>query len=88
MSGWHREHPELVGTEADPWMIHDSYRKASALPDTPPPSPGQIAAWEEATAGQCTDEDCREIQPLGPDDEEGIECRQVLCHGRVERREP
>jgi hypothetical protein len=28
VSAWHREHPELVGTDADPWMIHESYRKA------------------------------------------------------------
>jgi hypothetical protein len=26
MSEWHRENPELMGTEADPWMIHESYR--------------------------------------------------------------
>lgn len=29
MSQWHREHPELAGTDADPWMQHDSYRKAT-----------------------------------------------------------
>lgn len=28
MSQWHREHPELVGTDADPWMVHESYRIA------------------------------------------------------------
>jgi hypothetical protein len=28
MSGWHRENPELVGTDADPWMMHESYRRA------------------------------------------------------------
>lgn len=28
MGSWHRENPELVGTGSDPWMIHDSYRKA------------------------------------------------------------
>lgn len=27
MSQWHREHPELTGTDADPWMIHESYRR-------------------------------------------------------------
>jgi hypothetical protein len=27
MSGWHRENPELVGTDADPWMRHESYRR-------------------------------------------------------------
>lgn len=28
MSRWHRENPELVGTDADPWTIHEDYRKA------------------------------------------------------------
>jgi hypothetical protein len=28
MSQWHNEHPELVGTDADPWMIHADYRAA------------------------------------------------------------
>lgn len=28
MSGWHRDNPELVGTDADPWMMHESYRRA------------------------------------------------------------
>jgi hypothetical protein len=30
MSQWHREHPELAGTDADPWMQHESYRKATS----------------------------------------------------------
>lgn len=28
MSQWHNEHPDLVGTDADPWMIHEGYRAA------------------------------------------------------------
>ncbi len=28
MSQWHREHPELAGTDRDPWMQHASYRHA------------------------------------------------------------
>lgn len=28
MSQWHRDNPELMGTEADPWMRHESYRNA------------------------------------------------------------
>ena len=28
MSGFHRDHPALVGTDADPWMAHESYRRA------------------------------------------------------------
>lgn len=26
MGSWHRENPELIGTSADPWMMHGSYR--------------------------------------------------------------
>lgn len=29
MSGWHREHPELAGTDADPWMANPSHRAAA-----------------------------------------------------------
>lgn len=28
MSQWHRDNPELAGTDADPWMRNESYRKA------------------------------------------------------------
>lgn len=28
MSQWHRHNPELAGTDADPWMQHESYRMA------------------------------------------------------------
>lgn len=28
MSAWHRNHPELVGTGADPWMRNEGYQKA------------------------------------------------------------
>jgi hypothetical protein len=31
MSQWHREHPELTGTDADPWMIHEDYRRLAPL---------------------------------------------------------
>lgn len=34
MSGWHREHPELVGTDADPWMQHESYRRHVPMPES------------------------------------------------------
>lgn len=33
MSGFHRDNPELVGTDADPWMMHEDYRRIVA-PDT------------------------------------------------------
>lgn len=28
MSRWHREHPELAGTDADPWMHNPGHRAA------------------------------------------------------------
>jgi hypothetical protein len=28
MGEWHRENPDLVGTDADPWMQHDLHRQA------------------------------------------------------------
>lgn len=28
MSAWHRQHPELAGTDADPWMHNPGHRKA------------------------------------------------------------
>lgn len=34
MSGWHRENPELVGTDADPWMRHESYRRTIPMPES------------------------------------------------------
>jgi hypothetical protein len=33
MSQWHREHPELTGTDSDPWMRHDWYRKLTPIPE-------------------------------------------------------
>lgn len=27
MGSWHRENPELVGTDADPWMANPTHRK-------------------------------------------------------------
>ena len=29
MSQWHNDHPELAGTEADPWMSHPSHAAAA-----------------------------------------------------------
>lgn len=29
MSQWSHNNPDLVGTDADPWMMHESYRDAS-----------------------------------------------------------
>jgi hypothetical protein len=28
MSSWHRENPELAGTDADPWMQNEGHRRA------------------------------------------------------------
>jgi hypothetical protein len=35
MSQWHRDNPELVGTDADPWMRHESYRRLVPTPAEP-----------------------------------------------------
>ena len=40
MSQWHREHPHLVGTSADPWMQHGSYRSAMTQVDLDCPECG------------------------------------------------
>jgi predicted RNA-binding Zn-ribbon protein involved in translation (DUF1610 family) len=29
MGGWHREHPELAGTDADPWMANPGHAAAT-----------------------------------------------------------
>lgn len=29
MSQWHREHPELAGTDADPWMANKTHRRVT-----------------------------------------------------------
>jgi hypothetical protein len=29
MSSWHREHPELAGTDADPWMSNPGHAAAA-----------------------------------------------------------
>jgi hypothetical protein len=29
MSSWHNEHPELAGTDADPWMANPGYAAAA-----------------------------------------------------------
>lgn len=44
MSDFHRNHPDLVGTEADPWMIHSDYREAVARGSV---TDGMIAQAEE-----------------------------------------
>lgn len=50
MSAWHREHPELAGTEADPWMHIPSYRAAHdelvSYGVIDPPDDGALAAGQ------------------------------------------
>jgi hypothetical protein len=56
MSQWHNEHPDLVGTDADPWMIHEDYRKAVGAaerrilepPDEPDENPDALDAEDIA----------------------------------------
>lgn len=62
MSQWHRANPELAGTDADPWMMHESYRRARAMPSPPPNMPSW--AWiEENTTHRCHSvEGCGRVQ--------------------------
>lgn len=63
MSSWHREHPELVGTDADPWMIHASYARTIANPGPPRGFPGidECERLAELEAYHC--HQCAEDQP-------------------------
>jgi len=77
MSGFHRHNPELIGTDADPWMAVKGYRE-SLLPWV---DPRRIEEFERRTAHICTDPDCHEIQP----DNHG---RCEHCGGQTVPREP
>lgn len=84
MSGWHRDNPELVGTDADPWAIHESYRRAFAEVEVASRARPTVSfeEWLLSGAKRCTDEDCREVQ--APND--GDACRE--CGAPLEDREP
>lgn len=53
---WHREHPELTGTSADPWMMHASYRAANAETMQTAHRRGEHAGYTVAGCSACVEE--------------------------------
>lgn len=52
MSDWHRDNPDLCGTDADPWMRHASHRRiVQGLDDV------DLNRLHDAAAGEDPDED-------------------------------
>ena len=84
MSEWHRENPELAGTEADPWMIHESYRKAVSQVEVMARARPTMSFedWLLLGSKQCSDRDCREMQGPNP----GDVCNE--CGSPLQDREP
>lgn len=82
MSGWHREHPELVGTDADPWSIHPGYQasvREARMYQQFPDLDNMIARAEADSTHVCRE--CPEVQGAG----DGT-CR--TCGGPLTEREP
>lgn len=52
MGQWHREHPELVGTYGDPWMIHEDYRRLIPRPESEREQSLGGATASDGTAGE------------------------------------
>jgi uncharacterized paraquat-inducible protein A len=67
MSGWHRDNPELVGTDADPWMANPAHAAAArevAMYTQFPNLDAMIAEAEERQLQEaCVCLDCSEFQP-------------------------
>lgn len=84
MSQWHREHPELAGTDADPWMQNPGHAAAARevqMYQQFPNLDAMIAEAEFNSTHVCLD--CDEVQCVEP--RHGI-CR--ACGGRLVEREP
>jgi hypothetical protein len=86
MSRWHREHPELAGTDADPWMANEDHARAAREVAGMEAMARAGVSWadidrlERESSYQCIDYDCHRVQ--GP----GDAC--VECGGQIELREP
>lgn len=83
MSRWHRDHPDLIGTAADPSMATPGY--ATALRETEmyerfPDLDARIAHAEHNSTHVCTDPDCGSIQSAA------TEC--LACGAPLTEREP
>lgn len=84
MSQWSHENPELVGTDADPWMANPAHAAAArevAMYQQFPNLDAMIAAAEADSTHECLD--CDEVQSEQP---HGI-CRECGSD-RVVDREP
>lgn len=69
MSGWHRDNPELVGTDADPWMANPAHAAAhrEVMYQQFPNLDAMIAQAEEQQLQEaffCSS--CSEFQPEQP----------------------
>ena len=81
MGEWHRDNPELVGTDSDPWMQIPSHAAAArevAAYRRHPNLDAMIAEAEERQLQEaCLCLDCSEFQPEQPT---GV-CRE--CGGKL-----
>lgn len=90
MSQWHRNNPDLCGTDADPSMGNDPYRLARAELMRE----GLIYAAGQGDGNRC--ERCGNVVPVGPDDAQmrrdaerlGISIGPLLCDPCFEDQEP
>jgi hypothetical protein len=79
MSGWHRDHPELAGTDSDPWMMHAGYRQAVAQGSV---TDSMIFAAEEARDSQvCECGHRRDAHDPEPGCRAACEQAGCLCEG-------
>lgn len=85
MSSWHREHPELAGTDADPWMANPAHAAAArevAMYQRFPNLDAMIAHAEENSTHICDPEHgCGTVQAEGDGS-----CRE--CGEKLWEREP
>jgi hypothetical protein len=79
MSQWHREHPELFGTEADPWMQHKSYRRAVGpmLPESSTfPGPMGVGETREDVQAAVSAQVAMLVLTMKPGQVLTVECRE------------
>lgn len=68
MSGFHRHHPELIGTTADPWMNVRGYPEALREAEIRLRIPNideMIERAQRESTHVCTDRDCYAVQAEG-----------------------
>lgn len=81
MSQWSHEHPELVGTDADPWMANPAHAAAHREVQMYQQFPNLDAMIAQAEEQQLQEAfvclDCSEFQP----EQSGNTCRE--CGGKL-----